>query len=69
MDRVTHEPDAAKPDDKDIEGLAFHIADCLDQKWERLGDREKALYRVAARSGLATARLVFEAEAAGLARA
>lgn len=51
---------------QDIEGLAFHVADVLGAKWERLGPRERAIYRVGAKAALAAVRLVFEAETEGV---
>lgn len=52
--------------DKDINGLAFHLADVCGARWERLGPREQAIYRAAAKAGVAAARLIFEAEVEGV---
>lgn len=54
------------PEDKDINGLAFHLADVCGARWERLGPREQAIYRAAAKAGVAAARLIFEAEVEGV---
>jgi len=54
------------PEDKDINGLAFHLADVCGARWERLGPREQAIYRAAAKACVAAARLIFEAEVEGV---
>ena len=52
--------------ERDINGLAFHVADVMGARWERLGSREQAIYRVGAKAALAAVRLVFEAETEGV---
>ena len=54
--------------EQDIEGLAFHVADVLGARWELMGARERAIYRVGAKAALAAVRLVFEAETEGVRR-